>query len=69
MYNTLTSRNNLLVITKYGFEHNRGGFPVRSGTNIENFIGNTSDNKQKQNKKFLKNVNKALSSKKVIVSF
>ena len=60
MYNSLKSGKNTLTIKKYGYGHNQGDFPTVSGTNVRNFIGTTKENKQRIDKKFFQDVNKAL---------
>ena len=60
MYRSLKNQKNTLSIKKYGYKHNEGEFPVRSGTNVKNFIGTTKNNKQKIDKKFMQDINKAL---------
>ena len=68
MYNTLKSNQNTLTIKKYGYKHDRGMYKVRQGTNVKKFIGTTKENKQKLDKKFMENVNKALRSKVKVAS-
>jgi len=72
MYKGLKSSKNTLTIKKYGWGHHKGDFsivkPPVSGTNVKNFIGTTKDSKQKLDKKFMENVNKALRSKVRVVS-
>tara|TARA_R110002012_G_C11223000_1_gene562943 strand:+ start:75 stop:494 length:420 start_codon:yes stop_codon:yes gene_type:complete len=67
MYKSLKSSGNTLTINRYGYGHNEGNFtivkPPVSGTNVKNFIGTTENNKQKIDKKFMEDVNKALRSK------
>ena len=60
MYNSLKSGKNTLTIKKYGYDHNQGNFPTVSGTNVRNFISTTEENKQRIDKKFFQDVNKAL---------
>ena len=72
MYKSLKSNKNSMNIKKYGYGHNQGDFsivkPPVSGTNVKNFIGTTKDSKQKLDKKFMENVNKALRSKVRVAS-
>ena len=72
MYKGLKSSKNTLTIKKYGWGHNQGDFtivkPPVSGTNVRKFIGTTKDSKQKIDKKFMENVNKALRSKVKVAS-
>ena len=72
MYKGLKSSKNTLTIKKYGWGHHKGDFsivkPPVSGTNVKEFIGTTKDSKQKLDKKFMENVNKALRSKVSVVS-
>ena len=60
MYNSLKSGKGTFTIKKYGYGHNQGNFPTVSGTNVRNFIGTTEENKQRIDKKFFQDVNKAL---------
>tara|TARA_R100000781_G_C4072940_1_gene125098 strand:+ start:700 stop:1125 length:426 start_codon:yes stop_codon:yes gene_type:complete len=68
MYNTLKSNKNTLTIKKYGYKHDRGMYKVRQGTNVKKFIGTTKENKQKLDKKFMQDIQKALRSNKKVVS-
>tara|TARA_Y100000593_G_C4149528_1_gene256372 strand:+ start:32 stop:457 length:426 start_codon:yes stop_codon:yes gene_type:complete len=68
MYNTLKSNQNTLTIKKYGYKHDRGMYKVRQGTNVKKFIGTTKENKQKLDKKFMQDIQKALRSNKKVVS-
>ena len=60
MYNSLKSGKGTLTIKEYGYGHNQGKFPTVDGTNVRNFIGTTEENKQRIDKKFIQDVNKAL---------
>jgi len=60
MYNSLKSGKGTLTIKEYGYGHHKGKFPTVDGTNVKNFIGTTEENKQKIDKKFIQDVNKAL---------
>lgn len=70
LYNSIKTEQNTLVMNDYGKFHNDGTVPT---TGARPFIAGLAftniKEREKINKKFLKNVNKALSSKKVIVSF
>ena len=72
MYNSLKSSKNTLTINKYGYGHHKQDFsivkPPVKGTNVKNFIGTTEENKQKLDKKFMQDVNKALRIKEKVVS-
>ena len=68
MYNTLKNSKNTLIVKEYGGKHNFGEFPVRTGTNVKNFIGTTEENKTKLDKKFMQDVKTALRSNKKVVS-
>lgn len=68
MYNALKSNKNTLTIKKYGYKHDRGMYKVRQGTNVKKFIGTTKESKQKLDKKFMQDIQKALRSNKKVVS-
>ena len=68
MYNALKSNKNTLTIKEYGYKHDRGMYKVRQGTNVKKFIGTTKESKQKLDKKFMQDIQKALRSDKKVVS-
>lgn len=68
MYNALKSNQNTLTIKEYGYKHDRGKYKVRQGTNVKNFISTTKESKQKLDKKFMQDIQKALRSNKKVVS-
>ena len=65
LYNSIKAEKNALKVIQYGKWHNDGKVPT---TVAREFITTTSENKQKLDKKFMENVNKALSSDVKVVS-
>jgi len=65
LYNSIKAEKNALKVIQYGKWHNDGKVPT---TVAREFITTTPENKQKLDKKFMENVNKALRSKVNVVS-
>ena len=65
LYNSIKAEKNVLKVIQYGKWHNDGKVPT---TVAREFITTTAENKQKLDKKFMENVNKALRSKVKVAS-
>jgi len=65
LYNSIKAEKNVLKVIQYGKWHNDGKVPT---TVAREFITTTAENKQKLDKKFMENVNKALRSKVDVAS-
>ena len=65
LYSSIKAEKNTLKVIQYGKWHNDGKVPT---TVAREFITTTPQNKQKLDKKFMENVNKALRSKVRVAS-
>tara|TARA_R100001082_G_scaffold101951_1_gene71733 strand:- start:801 stop:1223 length:423 start_codon:yes stop_codon:yes gene_type:complete len=65
LYNSIKAEKNALKVIQYGKWHNDGEVPT---TVARKFITTTPENKQRIDKKFMENVNKALRSKVRVAS-
>ena len=65
MYNSIKSDKNSLRLLEYGYFHHTGKVPT---TVARPFISTSAKNKQKLDKKFMQDIQKALRSNKKVVS-
>lgn len=65
LYDSIKAEKNALKVIQYGKWHNDGKVPT---TVAREFITTTPENKQKLDKKFMEDVNKALRIKEKVVS-
>ena len=60
LYNSIKADKDVLEVVQYGKWHNDGKVPTVKRSNTREFIQTTSENKQKIDKKFIKDIHKAL---------
>ena len=65
LYKSIKAKDNTLQVIQYGKWHNDGKVPT---TGAREFITTTAQNKQKLDKKFMQDIQKALRSNKKVVS-